>query len=277
MSYQIKPPPADLAPFVRMFFHARADHARFDVRSAPLGYMFMGSFVGHTMDCTYDGVPFSAESGLHLTGQIEYEVIRVRYDGPLDHLLTQFTATGYYRLFGRAASDLTGRSADIVLFDPDFAARQQEAFAGTTPAARFEANIALLRAQAARAAPVPDDVEEGVRLIEETHGQIAMSDLCTGLGVNPQAYARRFRRIVGLSPKFFARVRQLNLAVDLLQQGRFDALTALAQDCGFYDQSHFIRTMREFFEENPQAFLNSPHPELATFMREHYGAGGAAP
>ena len=65
---------------------------------------------------------------------------------------------------------------------------------------------------------------------------------------------RKFKEFSGFSPKLFARISRFQAA--LTEYGSGKSLTAIAYDCGYYDQSHFINDFKEFSGYNPKVFFN---------------------
>jgi len=68
----------------------------------------------------------------------------------------------------------------------------------------------------------------------------SLSDLANAVETSPFHLDRAFHRAVGLPPSKYRRALRVLLAQRLLRQGRRPADVAL--ECGFYDQSHFIRS-----------------------------------
>lgn len=62
-------------------------------------------------------------------------------------------------------------------------------------------------------------------------------------GYSPRHLSRLFREGAGMGHKAFLRVLRVNAAVRRLSEG-VPSLTALAQELGYYDQSHFIHDFR---------------------------------
>lgn len=101
----------------------------------------------------------------------------------------------------------------------------------------------------------PDaQLEMAVRLIRDRKGQVTITEVCEEVQVQKKQLERKFLSRVGTTPKVFARVmRFLNICQHLkLYEGV--PLGQLAQDCGFYDQAHFIREFKEFSGYSPKEF-----------------------
>ncbi|MBL8953344.1 MAG: helix-turn-helix transcriptional regulator, partial [Myxococcaceae bacterium] len=77
--------------------------------------------------------------------------------------------------------------------------------------------------------------------------------LAKQLGLELDALEKRFRAVVGSTPKQFASVVRLQRAVAAYRRGA--SLTQAAFDAGYFDQSHFIRAFRAATGEAPRTFL----------------------
>ena len=92
-----------------------------------------------------------------------------------------------------------------------------------------------------------------------SRGTIRVEELAAGSGVSRRTIERLFQKRVGLTPKTYIRYTRFQHAVEKLKSGRKTGLTDIAYDCGYYDQSHFIKDFKQFFGETPgPASLFSP-------------------
>ncbi len=83
------------------------------------------------------------------------------------------------------------------------------------------------------------------------------------LGWSPRHLSRLFRLGAGMGPSSFRRVLRINAAVARLERGA-PSLTRLAQDLGYYDQSHFIHDFSSVTGLTPGAYRAS----MADFYKE---------
>jgi len=67
-------------------------------------------------------------------------------------------------------------------------------------------------------------------------------------------FERRFKSLAGFSPRLFSRISRFQQATQQYNTD-FLSLTALAQQCGYYDQSHFIHDFKEFSGFHPRHFF----------------------
>lgn len=88
-------------------------------------------------------------------------------------------------------------------------------------------------------------------------GTEVLADILKTLHINKRTFQRVFKKYVGVSPNHYRRICQFQFVFAQLRSGKFDTLTDIAYDNGFSDQSHFIRSFREFTETTPNSYLRS--------------------
>jgi AraC-like DNA-binding protein len=94
-------------------------------------------------------------------------------------------------------------------------------------------------------------VDEALRWIWVCRGALSVRDLCGGLAVGERWLQRRVRAATGDSPKRTIRLARFLSACRDLKRGNGN-LARLAQDAGYYDQSHFIKECRLFSGLTPK-------------------------
>jgi AraC-like DNA-binding protein len=82
---------------------------------------------------------------------------------------------------------------------------------------------------------------------------VTMTELSEAAGVGERQLENLFKKFVGLSPKFFARIIRFNY-IFRLAESHGDNWTRLAYEAAYYDQSHFIRNFKKFTGESPAAY-----------------------
>lgn len=111
--------------------------------------------------------------------------------------------------------------------------------------------VELLGTLARAAGPAPRSPPPWLgRALELLHDRyeaaLSMADIGRAVGVHPIHLARAFRRHFRCTPAAFAQYRRLEKAAGLLARTAAP-LAAIAQDCGFGDQSHFTRVFSRSF------------------------------
>jgi AraC-like DNA-binding protein len=105
--------------------------------------------------------------------------------------------------------------------------------------------------------PEPDKlVIHAIQKIHLTKGTIKMKDLADSLYISQDAFEKRFRRIVGSSPKQFSSIIRMKYITTGEQRRQKTIDTAFA--AGFFDQAHFIKDFKLFTGQTPSDFFKSP-------------------
>jgi AraC-like DNA-binding protein len=93
------------------------------------------------------------------------------------------------------------------------------------------------------------------RRMGTANGPASVAKVAMELGYSERHFSRMFLDHVGLTPKRFQRVRRFRRAVACAVKGVAPDWANLAADCGFADQSHFVREFQAFSGVNPTAYL----------------------
>ncbi len=80
-----------------------------------------------------------------------------------------------------------------------------------------------------------------------------IADVMDSFGYSRRHLQRLVQQRLGCSMKTIQKIQRINQAVNLLKQQSL-SLTAIAQQCGFYDQAHFIHDFREICNVTPQQY-----------------------
>ena len=99
-------------------------------------------------------------------------------------------------------------------------------------------------------------VDAAVHAIIGSCGRASIESVAAAAGVSRQHLARAFAHHVGVSPKTFARVMRFRRAIAIARGGR-EGWAELAEELGYFDQSHLIADFREFAGETPVPFFLS--------------------
>ena len=93
----------------------------------------------------------------------------------------------------------------------------------------------------------------------------SVTELASTACLGKKQFERLFNELVGANPKEYARIVRFQKSLKLLQHYQEDANQAqLACQCGYADQSHFIREFKQFSGYTPLSLLNvcKPYSDL---------------
>ncbi|QMU29956.1 AraC family transcriptional regulator [Adhaeribacter radiodurans] len=94
--------------------------------------------------------------------------------------------------------------------------------------------------------PIPDVIDKAANQIVERYGQVNINELCAEYAISRRQFERKFLQKVGLSPKFYSRLRRLGHLCASMAGKREVNWQDLYFDSDYYDQSHFIKDFTEF-------------------------------
>ncbi len=115
--------------------------------------------------------------------------------------------------------------------------------------------------------PQTDFIDEAANLIVEKNGMLHIGDLMENIYMSRRNFERRFFKKVGLSPKYYARIRRMSYLMNLIAGKKKVDWSKLFYECEFYDQSHFIKDFIEFTGRTPQQYLEE-NAELANIIEK---------
>ncbi len=104
-------------------------------------------------------------------------------------------------------------------------------------------------------------------VIAAATGAVAIGDLSVGAGVSSTHLARRFKAVIGVTPKRLARTYRFAAAVVAIDPTGPVEWVELAGRAGYYDQAHFGHDFRAFTGLTPTQYLDVRR----RFLREHPG------
>lgn len=264
-------PPCRLEPYVRRFITSDYElPQKLEFQTWPTGHIYLIWFFGPLENYTVsiDGKQQKLREPLWFAGQTEYHDVRVAIRKRTSAVVAELAPQTYWRVFGKPGRSLTGATC----IARDVAHVRTRAVLDRPPPRECDEclgrMIAFLEQATSAAGPADPLLECALRMLESHHGRIAVGRVAAELGVSPRHLTRRFTEIVGLSPKFYSRVLQINQVVELMFLSGGNSIAAVAQDAGYYDQAHLNRAMKLFFSEGPTAFLKSDHQLFRAFLEQ---------
>ncbi|WP_350335704.1 helix-turn-helix domain-containing protein [Coralliovum pocilloporae] len=256
---------------MRGIYLANQSIDRLSIAAPPTGYPLLGHIWQGFEVAVVNGVPVP-EMPMpmnHFSGQLLKTNAEVRWTGHIGHLLTEFTATGLYELFGIPGDKLVNTTVPVALLAPQFDRAMTERLKPLQIDGYVEGLCELLKDQASKAIRAPDFVTEAVRQIEGASGDVKLGELAKHLHTSDRSFREHFQSIVGVPPKFFCRAVQFNYVVSIVMSEEEVPLAQLASEAGYYDQAHFCRVFREYVLTTPRDFFKSDHSKISSFIRQN--------
>ena len=99
-------------------------------------------------------------------------------------------------------------------------------------------------------------ISNAIQKIHSTNGIVKIKGLAETLYISQDAFEKRFRRIVGASPKQFASIVRMKSIINLKKPSQ--TLIDVAFDGDYFDQSHFNKDFKLFTGQTPTDFFKAP-------------------
>ena len=81
---------------------------------------------------------------------------------------------------------------------------------------------------------------------------LVQKELC----MTERTFQRMFEKNIGIAPNLYRRISQFNAAFQQLNNRRFHKLSDIGFENGYADQSHYIRSFKEFTNLTPNEYLS---------------------
>jgi len=95
-------------------------------------------------------------------------------------------------------------------------------------------------------------ISEAVKIIYQHKGDIRIKELNEKLCISQSPFEKRFRKIVGTTPKKFASIIRFNAVLSAM--GETKSLIEICYENKFFDQAHFIKDFKQFTGSTPERF-----------------------
>lgn len=98
-------------------------------------------------------------------------------------------------------------------------------------------------------------VDYAISKILASPNQCSIKTITDKVGYSQKHVIKLFKEQIGVSPKEFLKVIRFQKAIQLIELQKNIDWTAVAFDCGFYDQSHFIADFKHFSGFTPTEYI----------------------
>lgn len=99
-------------------------------------------------------------------------------------------------------------------------------------------------------------IDAAVAVILKTRGKVAGRQLLQRTGISKMHLDNLFLKYVGITPKIFSRIIQLNHFISYRTAFPDKSLTECSYATGYYDQSHLIKSFHSFIDQSPSAYFS---------------------
>lgn len=85
-----------------------------------------------------------------------------------------------------------------------------------------------------------------------------ISEFCNQNKISLRSLERMYSKYIGMPASTYSILNRFHLSTNQLLNSRFDKLSDLAFDNGYFDQMHFIRDFKRFAGSTPKEFIKHP-------------------
>lgn len=120
--------------------------------------------------------------------------------------------------------------------------------------------ITFLSARAHKTNKLQDDtIHDAVMQIIRWKGNIPLKQLQEKLKLSERTFERKVKQQIGISPKLFSRICRFQSSLKQLKNSEYQKLSDIAFEHNYADQSHFIRSFKEFAGVSPHQYHKQLH------------------
>lgn len=190
-----------------------------------------------------------------IVGQMRHHLM-IQPTGKVSVFGVRFWPGGAYPFLRVPQHEIAGRVIALDTILGSFARDLHSKIAGAASGAekfRLAEKALLTRLNQSR---LPDDrLLRAVRLILQARGCLSMDSLANMIGVDSRGLDRTFNTRVGIPPKTLCRIVRFQRVFEMLKQQAAPRWSRIAVECGYYDQSHFIKEFKAIAGKEPTAYL----------------------
>jgi AraC-like DNA-binding protein len=95
-----------------------------------------------------------------------------------------------------------------------------------------------------------------------------ITGIASRYGISSRYLQKLFLQYTGLTPKLYTKINRFQNSLKLVSK-KDRSLTSIAYDCGYFDQSHFIREFKYFTGYTPSGYSQENAPCTDCFYRDN--------
>lgn len=268
MHYRKFPPPIDLAPFVDCYFEWEGNALeRTEVQTPPSARGAVVFNYGDPTTAYQHREPEQPVPDAFVCGLFTSNFRRVLH-GRIGMFGIVFHAGSLHNLFGLRMSNLVNSRMPLDFLVGERATlllkSVKEAPDGNQ---RSEIASEWLRPFIAEGQQRISIIDDAIDFVVSKDGMVTIEEVAEHFKISKRYLEKQFLIKVGVSPKFFARLRRFaKLSLKVAYSDSVDWMS-LATEAGFHDQSHMVKEFLEFNGQTPADYLEN-HLEMTRFVKK---------
>jgi AraC-like DNA-binding protein len=250
MKFNKHTPIEQLKPYIKYFAVSENDleneYKVFPSSGLVIGFQYKGQLA------TVKGQHESKLNSAGITGMADsYRIFK--NSANTGTVLVYFTETGFTHFASHPANEIFNLSLSLDnIFDRSSVNETEEKLVlACTDKQRIEI---VERFLISRLKHIQTDklILEAVKHIYQSNGAIRIKELSKKLYISQSPFEKRFKKIVGTTPKKFASIIRFNTVLESLDQSK--SLTEICFENNFFDQAHFIKDFKQYTGDTPEHF-----------------------
>lgn len=259
MLYKKFSPSEALSPYIECYFVWKGEHTGtedFIVESPPSGFCSIVFNLGEPYRLQNRKYEQLLVPNCFIAGQSIY-IYQLRLAGKIDSAGIVFKPAALSTLFELPIYQYTEERVELSkVFLPALVERLSTALKNEPePIGRARILDQFLLDHVNQNQPTPDAIDRVANTIVEKNGLVHLADLLDGVFMSRRNFERRFFRKVGLSPKYYARLRRMSYLFNLIAGKKRVEWAKVFSECEYYDHSHLTKDFVEFVGMTPAQFL----------------------
>jgi AraC-like DNA-binding protein len=257
MKYHTIPPPIHLKPYVRCFWVLEhdfgADEDSYIYRSIADGCVEIVFHYQSAFDeIITGGQPHNWQSGIHFQSS-QYRRFETKQSfGIFGAYIYPFAVPYFFKV---PSEETSNEMLDLYTFlGSEGKELEEKIMIAPNNSKRVEILTAFLEKRLLSIRLKDDAIATSIKHVIHSRQLRTVADLAYLFNLSPRQFDRKFKAYAGFSPKMYLRLVRLSNA--LKQDGRTKSLTQIANECGYYDQSHFIHDVKAFTGYHPGFYFS---------------------
>lgn len=93
--------------------------------------------------------------------------------------------------------------------------------------------------------------------VDKLNNTITVEGFAREFNLSYRTLQRHSKQGLGVCPREYLKIKRLNIVCKMLKHYPRHSIHEIIHDCGYYDQSHFIREFKQVFRSSPIQFLEN--------------------
>ncbi len=243
-------PTEKLKPYIKYFVVSENELANeykvFPSSGLVIGFQYKGHLAS-IKDNTLNKLTSSGITGI----SDSYKIFKNSAD--IGTILVYFTEIGFSHFASHPVNELFNLSLSLDnAFDKSKISEVEEKLASATTEKQRLKIVELFLISQLKYIQTDKLISEAVKLIYQYKGNIRIKELNEKLFISQSTFEKRFRKVVGTTPKKFASIIRFNSILHGLNESK--SLIEICHENNFFDQAHFIKDFKQYTGDTPEHF-----------------------